>query len=250
MLLLGLALGACTSGPPQTGTLLFAEEFDGRGLDKARWQTEMVWGRVTNGQLERYEPSSLAVEDGRLEIVAREVEGAHPYASGVVATFDRYEFTYGYVEIRARMPEGRGLWPAFWLAAADTDSRSEIDVVEFLGHEPDTVHMTMHYDDEADEHHEPQETYRGTDFTDGYHTFAVDWRPGEVVWYIDGVERARQTEGVPDEPMYLIANLAIGGSWAGTPDDTTKFPASYSIDRIRVYEGASTNGPSQASSSQ
>lgn len=235
------ALAVLTSGCVRSyrpeGDLVFEEEFDGRSLDPALWQSEMAWGQYTTGELQRYEPRALQVDDGELRIVAsQKPSGDREYASGTITSLGRFEFTYGYVEIRARMPEGQGLWPAFWLAAVDGESRSEIDIVEFLGHEPDTMHMALHFDDEAGEHREPQVTYRGEDFTGGWHTFAVDWTPAAVVWYVDGVERARQTQGVPDEPMYLIANMAVGGEWPGEPDETTRFPAVYAIERIRVYE--------------
>lgn len=227
---------ACTQRYVPKGQPIFEEEFSGDSLDRM-WRTEMSWGRYTAGQLEHYDPAALAVGDGHLSISASE-EGSRdrPYRSGVVASFGEREFTYGYFEIRARMPKGRGLWPAFWLAASDGESRSEIDVVEFLGHEPRTMHMAMHYDTPEGEHLEPQSAYEGPDFTTDYHTYAVDWRPDAVVWYVDGIERARQTEGVPDEPMYLIANLGVGGEWPGEPDERTTFPARYVIDYIRVYE--------------
>jgi beta-glucanase (GH16 family) len=243
-----LLASACTQAAADRGTPVFADEFDGTALG-TQWQTQMVWGQLTDGQLERYDPSALGLRDGELALTAREQHGGEvPYVSGAITTFDRFEFTYGYAEIRARMPAGRGLWPAFWLAAVNPQSSSEIDVVEFLGHEPDTMHMTLHYDDAQGEHQEPQQTFRGPDFTADFHTFAVEWSPEAVVWYVDGVERARQTEGVPDEPMYLIANLAVGGPWAGAPSGETVFPAEYRIDWIRVYERPSANGPAQPSS--
>ena len=74
------------------------------------------------------------------------------------------------------------------------------------------------------------------DFSADFYTFAVDWEPGSIVWYVDGVERALTTKGVPDEPMYLIANLAVGGDWPGNPDATTVFPGYMDIDYIRVYQ--------------
>lgn len=236
-LVIAASAGGCASLYSPEGEPIFEDDFGGSAIDPRTWQTEMAWGAFTTGELQRYDGGALSLADGELRITASEDSGdGRPYTSGVVASFERFEFTYGYVEIRARMPEGQGLWPAFWLASTDPTSGSEIDVVEFLGHEPQTVHLAMHYDDESGEHHEPQVTYVGEDFTAGWHTFAVDWSPEAVVWYVDGVERARQTVGVPAEPMYLIANLAVGGEWPGEPDETTRFPAIYAIDYIRVYE--------------
>ncbi|MHB1323018.1 MAG: glycoside hydrolase family 16 protein [Coriobacteriia bacterium] len=227
---------ACIPRYQPKGALIFEEDFAGEAVDLRRWQTEMAWGRYTTGQLEHYDPSALLVRDGGLTIVASEDTWRdRPYRSGVIATFGRHEFTYGYFEIRARMPKGRGLWPAFWLRASDSDSGAEIDVVEFLGHEPRTVHMALHYDTAGGGHLEPQHSFTGPDFTADHHTYAIDWSPDAVVWYIDGVERWRRTEGVPSEPMYLIANLSVGGEWPGSPDGDTGFPARYEIDWIRVY---------------
>jgi beta-glucanase (GH16 family) len=76
----------------------------------------------------------------------------------------------------------------------------------------------------------------GPDFSAGFHAFAAEWKPGEVIWYVDGVERGRSTAGVPAEPMYLIANLAVGGDWPGNPESTTTFPGVMEIDYIRVYQ--------------
>lgn len=232
-----LLVSGCVPSYRPEGELVFEEEFDGQRLDTTAWRTEMAWGRYTTGELQHYDPGALRVNDGQLDIVAsRKVSRDREFASGAITSLGTFEFTYGYVEMRARMPEGQGLWPALWLAAVDASSRSEIDVVEFLGHEPDTMHMALHFDDETGEHHEPLVTYRGEDFTQGWHTYAIDWTPDAVVWYVDGVERSRQTRGVPDEPMYLIANMAVGGVWPGEPDETTEFPATYAIDHIRVYE--------------
>ena len=234
-MVLGAASGCARPYQPE-GEIVFEDDFDGGQLDHSSWQTEMVWGRYTTGELQHYDDAALSLNGDTLEIRATEKASKdRPYSSGVIASFDRFEFTYGYAEIRARMPQGQGLWPAFWLASVDPDSGSEIDVVEFLGHEPDTVHLAMHYDANG-EHFEPQVTYKGEDFTEGWHTFAVDWTPEVVVWYVDGVERARRMTGVPTTPMYLIANLAVGGEWPGDPDETTEFPATYEIDYIRVYE--------------
>lgn len=213
----------------------FGDEFEGSALDRTRWQTQMAWGSTTDGQLERYDPSAVTVSDGKLVLTASTARGDRPYISGVVASFGTHEFTYGYVEMRAKLPRGRGLWPALWLAAVDDSSSNEIDIMEFLGHQTDIVYMTLHYDAPDGQHLDPQATYAGPDFTSGYHTFAVDWRPDAIVWYVDGVERSRQTEGVPSEPMYLIANLGVGGQWPGDPDASTRFPARYLIDYIRVW---------------
>lgn len=237
-LVLALASTGCTV--PSTGAGArgpdFEEQFNGTSVDLGRWNTEMPWGDHTSGQLERYTASSLVVSDGRLAITAQsDSRGGRGYVSGTITSLGRYEFTYGYAEIRCRVPAGKGLWPAFWLASSD-GSDDEIDVLEILGHEPNRLYMYLHFPDSDGVHREQGNEYRGPDFSAGYHTFAVDWRPDAVIWYVDGVERARQTEGIPHRPMYLIANLGVGGKWPGSPDASTRFPARYDIEWIRVYE--------------
>jgi beta-glucanase (GH16 family) len=211
--------------------LIFNEEFSGDQLDTNYWSSEYRWGRTNEPELQYYSSDALQVSDGILHITAdqREMEGMD-YTSGLIASYDRFTFTYGYLEMRAKIPAGRGLWPAFWIHLNDDDKSGEIDVFEFLGHEPNIIHMSYHFP-------ELQEFwFNGPDYSQGYHTYAVDWEPDKIVWYVDGVERARTTTDIPNEPMYIIANLAVGGDWPGSPDRNTKFPAQYDIDYIRVYQ--------------
>lgn len=252
-ILLALLLSACqfqggttptpapTSTPivaPLTGwPMVFHDEFDGSQLDSNLWTTEYLWGRTNSPELQYYAPDSFLFKDGILSIRAEnQLTEGMDYSSGVITSFDSFQFTYGYVEARIRIPSGQGLWPALWLLDV-AGGADEIDIVEFLGHEPNTVYMTLHY---ADESGEPQGTgdghYHGADFSADFHTFGVNWSPTEIIWYIDGVEQYRHTHDIPDGPMYLIANMAVGGNWPGPPDDTTRFPAFYEIDYIRIFQ--------------
>ena len=165
----------------------------------------------------------------------------HEYCSGLVSSHASFAQEYGYFEIRAKVPAGQGLWPAFWLLPVTTEWPPEIDVFEILGDEPRTVHMHVHYEDASGRHQDNGTAFRSPDdFSRDYHTFAVKWGPERIVWYVDGVERHR-AEGKrasPNGRMYLIANLAVGGDWPGAPDETTAFPASFDIDYVRVYRRA------------
>lgn len=217
--------------------LVFNQEFEETSLDTSTWNTVMRWGPDTTGELQHYDSSALQITDGKLVITARkESSGSRDYSSGTITTFETFDFTYGYAEIRAKVPAGQGLWPAFWLTAVDKNIGSEIDVLEVLGHEPDTLYMSLHWDNAQGEDQDKTLSYSGPDLSAGFHTFAVEWNASSVIWYVDGVERARQTTGVPNTPMYLIANLAIGGEWGGPPSAETQFPARYEIDYIRVYQ--------------
>jgi beta-glucanase (GH16 family) len=218
--------------PPFPGAkLIFNEEFTGDRLDASHWTTEYRWGRTNEPELQYYSQDALQVKDGILRITADQHQMEEKnYLSGLIASYDRFTFTYGYLEMRAKIPSGQGLWPAFWMHLNDDDKSGEIDVFEFLGHEPNIIHMSYHFP----ELHEFW--FNGPDYSQEYHIYAVDWQPDKIVWYIDGVERARATSSIPNEPMYIIANLAVGGDWPGSPDATTQFPAHFDIDYIRVYQ--------------
>jgi len=142
------------------------------------------------------------------------------YLSGIITSYDAFRFTHGYAEARVKLPAGQGLWPAFWLLNSFyVEDVPEIDIMEFLGHDTETVYHTYHY-------FEPQNGW------------GVSWDPTEIIWYVDGVEARRITNNeytIPNQAMYVLANLATGGNWPGTPDETTSFPAEYELDYIRVY---------------
>jgi beta-glucanase (GH16 family) len=215
--------------------LTFHDEFKGARLDAFRWNT--AYGSGGNGERQFYAPDALEVRDGRLRIEARKREShGYPYTSGIIHTQGIFGQQYGYFEIRARLPKGQGLWPAFWLLPATPNVPWEIDVFELHGHRPDHVFMAHHWLDGNGAHAKITRGYTGPDFTAGFHTFAVDWQPELIAWYVDGVERARDTEGVPAQPMFLLANLAVGGNWPGFPDETTPFPSAMEIDYVRVYQ--------------
>ena len=182
--------------------------------------------------------------------------GTFPYSSGFI-TSDRdtdttavpakFDFLYGYVEIRAKVPAGKGLWPAFWMLPSDHSTSEEIDIMEILGDRPDISYRTYHWG--SSQSTGQSWTIPGTDFSQGYHTYAVDWSADAIVWYIDGVERQRVTNAaiLTHKSMFLLANLQVGGSWAGNPDANTGFPANYDIDYIRVWKkGVAVVAPSNA----
>lgn len=222
--------------PASDRTPVFADEFNGPALDESVWHTAYRWGRTNNNEAQYYAPDAFSFQDGFLRITAeRRSMKDKFYTSGLISSHDRFVFTYGLVEMRARLPAGQGLWPAFWMHLNDDNRTGEIDVFELLGHQPDVLYMTLHWPDVFGRHQDESHIFRGPDFSRDFHVFAVDWQPGLVIWYVDGVERARIAHNVPAEPMYLIANLAVGGTWPGWPDQSTPFPAYFDIDYIRVY---------------
>jgi beta-glucanase (GH16 family) len=239
---------------PDGMELAFEEEF-GDDLDDDVWGRCHWWQSVgctieSNDELELYLPDNVDVADGVLRLEGREEEvedkdgATFPYTSGMISTGPpayeepaRRDFTYGYVEARLRLPQGQGLWPAFWLLPSSQESRPEIDVIETLGHDPARAEMHYHavVDDEEVSVGDDQ-VLDGLDDGD-WHTFAVDWSPGRITWVIDGAARYEVTgEDVSDEAMYLVLNLAVGGTWPGAPDETTDLPALVEADWIRVWQ--------------
>ena len=165
------------------------------------------------------------------------------YLSGIITSYDSFKMTHGYVETRAKVPGGRGLWPAFWLLTTHyVEDVPEIDVMEFLGQDKDTLYNTYHYFDIEDNYRKistPSFQVFADDWTQDFHTFGMAWSPNEIIWYVDGEETHRVTDSdyiIANQAMYLIANLAVGGNWPGSPDASTQFPATFEIDYIRAYE--------------
>lgn len=170
-----------------------------------------------------------------------------PYLSGIITSYNSFRFLYGRVEMRARMPAGKGLWSAFWLLNAyynqDQPEDPEIDIIEAIGDRTTTANQAYHYkiDANGDGFYKGIESIEGrsfiNDFSADFHTYSVDWSEGSLVYYVDGVE-VKRIEGdiVSDEQMYIIANLAVGGWFPGPADETTPFPAKFEIDYIRVYQ--------------
>ena len=182
----------------------------------------------------------------RKQTVAASDENTYHYTSGMVTTGPsswhtleaaRFMFQYGYVEVRARIPKGRGLWSAFWLLPIDPDPRAELDVMEITGDQPNVQLMSVHYVTPQGRPQVSNRSWSGPDFSADWHTFAVDWQPTSITWYVDGVERWRETETahIPAEPMYLIGTLAVGGDYAGPPDSSTPFPSYCEIDYVKVW---------------
>jgi beta-glucanase (GH16 family) len=166
--------------------------------------------------------------------------------SGMVSSAGHFDFRDGYVEMRAKLPAGHGLWPAFWLLPSAGTWPPEIDIMENLGSEPSIQQMHYYYDNRSGNHRDDGTAWTGPDFSADFHTFSVEWSPSVIRWYVDGVERRpaySDASTIASQPMYLLATLQIGGSWPGDPDGSTSFPADYRIDYIRVWQLA--NGASE-----
>ena len=241
--------------------LIWADEFDGTAVDLARWTfqtgngTEVGlppgWG---NNELQYYQAENATVAGGFLTITAKEESaGGLDYTSARLRSLGKGDWTFGRMEMRARMPIGQGIWPAFWMLPSDTSiygtwaASGEVDIVEYIGSQPNRILGTIHFGGPY-----PQNVYStssyfltsGT-FNDDFHVFAVEWEFGEIRWYVDGILYAARTEwfstGGPfpapfDVDFHLLLNLAVGGNLPGPPNASTVFPQELVIDYVRVYE--------------
>ena len=237
----GIGPGLAHAAPTTT----FAEEFNGPAgavPDRTRWAYDVGGDGWGNQELENYTRSASNASldgDGHLVITARQT-GALSYTSTRLVTRGRFAQAYGHFEARMRMPAGAGLWPAFWLLGANCGEDTpyprcgEIDVVENCG-DPTAVSTHAHGPHLVFGHDHAVETP-----TTGWHTYAVDWTPVRLSWWVDGkfvqtMTKSQARRGwVFDHPFYLIVNLAVGGDWPGAPAPTTRFPAQLLVDEIRV----------------
>ena len=241
--------------------LLWHDEFDGSALDETIWNYEPHEPGWTNEELQEYTTSTdnVFLRDGKLVIKAikSEKDGGDYYTSGKVTAQNKKDFTYGKVTARAKVPAGKGLWPAIWMMPQDEQHYGqwpkcgEIDIMEVLGSRLETAYGTLHY---GEPHAEQQGTYvleDGTTFADDFHEYSVEWEPGEMRWYIDGNlyhtvndwftavagEDEKPYPAPFDQPFFVQMNLAVGGTWPGNPDATTDFDkAEFEIDYVRVYQ--------------
>lgn len=239
---------------PQLADRTFNDEFQRLqlghdGVDV--WSSVYPWGGRTipdNQEQEFYvdprvDPPSLselfplAIDDG-LTITARRVSDRLrplvenlPFASGVLVTAKSFNQTYGYFEIRAKMPRGRGMWPAFWLIPADLSWPPEIDVVEAHGDRLDRYWASVHWRSENGSKLYKSFRIPTPDLSEAFHDFGVEWGPARIRWTFDGrlVAETSTPPGV-NKPMYLVVNLALD-----KPDATTVFPASLRVQRVTAY---------------
>lgn len=218
--------------------LIWQDEFESNCLDSSKWNIE-DWAAEKNNELQYYSPNNVKVEDGVLKLISKKEQfKGKDYTSGAVHTQGKFNFLYGKAEMRAKVPAGQGMFPAFWMM---TDKENtwlpEIDILEMLGHQPDQVWMVSHWLGEDGKLKSVSDTFKGPDFSKDFHTFGIEWTPASITWFIDGMERFTISRNIPSEEMYLYLNTAVGGNWPGAPDQTTVFPVSFEIDYVRVYQG-------------
>lgn len=252
--------------------LIWSDEFEGDRLDPEKWSAAHdCWGGG-NDERQCYQPANVQVSDGRLRIVARKERGSGPslpphlpgsprtltrdYTSGKVQTRGKASFRYGRVEVRARLPEGQGLWSAIWMLPEHDNygpypQSGEIDIAEVVnlgarcrfcrGGREHRVHGAIHHGWSLDANRQIGGSRPLPPTVDGFHVFALDWSPARMTWSVDD-EAYFSTPGRRpfDQRFHLILNLAVGGSWPESHNargvDDAALPATMEIDWVRVYE--------------
>ncbi|MEQ1762114.1 MAG: glycoside hydrolase family 16 protein [Pyrinomonadaceae bacterium] len=256
--------GLSTFALGQAAKEIFSDEFISQRIasfDSSKWTAETGGGGWGNEELQYYTDRTDNVRvdgKGNLEIRAVPVApdntldcwyGKCRYTSARLITKGKFQFTYGRAEARIRVPEGAGVWPAFWMLGSDIDhvgwpECGEIDIMEFIGKEPSTVYGTLH----GPGYSGGKGISRSISLPEsqkvasGFHVFAVEWEPTQIRWYFDGkVYSTLTTKDIPsgsrwifDRPHFLILNFAVGGKWPGSPAASTKFPQSMLVDYVRV----------------
>ena len=251
--------------------LVWSDEFDKPGSpDPAKWDYEE--GFVRNHELQYYtraRSENARVVDGVLVIEARKERFKNPaydaatkekdswrktseyaeYTSASLTTRGKAAWTYGKIEVRAKLPAGRGMWPAIWTLGADRNlgwpACGEIDIMENVGFEPDIIHANIH----TKKYNHVMQTNKGDKITipnpsEGFHKYIIEWYPDRIDFFVDEQKYftfANEGTG-PDawpynKDQYLILNIAVGGSWGGQNGvDNSIFPQRMYIDYVRVYQ--------------
>lgn len=239
-------------------TLAWQDEFNTGTLDANAWTVEggdgcpniCGWG---NNELEYYtgRPENLFFQDGKLIIEARkESFASKQYTSSKIVSRDKKTFKFGRIDIRAKLPKGKGIWPALWLLPQSNvhggwPRSGEIDLMELVGHEPGKVYGTLHFGPGPGST-QISRSYTlsgGASFNDEFHVFSIEWKLDQIKWYVDGILFSTVNKAdvgsatYPfNESFFFIFNLAVGGNWPGSPDATTVFPQWLIVDYVRVYQ--------------
>ena len=250
-----VALNAAESG----WKLVWQDEFNGDALDYSKWGVEVNALGGGNNELQFYtdRPENVRVDNGQLILEARKDKFStlgitRDYSSARIRTKHRGEWKYARIEVKAKLPQGRGLLPAIWMLPTDQKyggwaASGEIDIAEVLGHKTAVVHGTLHYGGKWPKNKQSGDHYQLAtgNFADDFHLFALEWDEGEIRWYVDGehyqTQKAWFSDKSPfpspfDQRFHLILNLAVGGNWPGQPDKKTAFPARMLVEYVRVYQ--------------
>ena len=247
---------------PTVWSLLWSDEFNGAvnsPIDSTRWTAEVGGNGWGNQELEYYTNRIDNAYQSAGSLVIKAIKErftgsdnvTRDYTSARLITKNKFTVKYGRVEARLKVPFGQGIWPAFWMLGDNIDTVGwpncgEMDIMENIGREPTIVHGTLHGPGYSGGNGLSSSYSLPTNqpFANDFHVYAIEWEPGVVRFYCDGIlYKTRTTADLPpgtawvfDHPFFLILNVAVGGSWPGNPDATTMFPQAMSVDYVRVYQ--------------
>ena len=239
--------------PPEGWQLVWSDEFDEKNIDTTNWTYDLGGGGWGNGEMQTYTDTkdNARVDDGLLIITAQKEtldSGGFVFTSARMKTQGLQTFQYGRIEARIKVPPGGGLWPAFWMLGENFPEVGwpdcgEIDIMEYVGREPDLIIGTIHGPGYSGAMGLSQWNRQDYDIADDFHTYAIEWDTDQISWFYDGEKYStytREDVGIRpwafDQPFFIILNLAIGGTLGGIVSADTEFPAEYLIDYVRVYE--------------
>jgi beta-glucanase (GH16 family) len=231
----------------------WSDEFNGNIVNSANWSFESGnnngWG---NSELENYtnRPQNAFVSQGNLIIEAREeYYQGNNYTSARMITKGKQVFTFGRIDIRAKLPKGKGIWPALWLLGSNIDAVGwpacgEIDMMELLGQEPNKMYGTLHWGADFASHASKGSNYtlNSGSFDEEFHVYSMVWKQDSIKMFVDDIAffSGGKTDVAGDYPFnkdfFFIFNIAVGGNFPGNPDGTTSFPQRMVIDYIRVFQ--------------
>ena len=188
-----------------------------------------------NNELQYYVSENVEANGGVLHLTGkREEKGSKNYTSGLVHTKSNFPILYGHIKVKAKFPTGKGLFPAIWLAPiASDDYLPEIDIMEVLGDYPYKIYFVHHYRKVDGTIRSVFDTAKIMDY-ETFHTYELIWTKDKLEWLVNGITTFKTEENIPNVPMKLIINLAIGGDWPGPPSSSTIFPAVFQIDSVEI----------------
>ncbi|HBX71285.1 MAG TPA: glycosyl hydrolase family 16 [Chloroflexi bacterium] len=244
-----------TATPKPAWTLIWSDEFeqpDGSSPSPQNWVHATGGSGWGNGELQFYtnDIKNAYIENNMLvmKVINEEYMGRN-YTSARLNTLTLAQFTYGRIEVRAKLPTTQGIWPAIWMLPAIGSSpvNGEIDIMELIGKEPFRVYGTLHYGNPYENQGSWFDLPESATFDQDFHVFSIEWEENEIRWYVDGqmyykanqwfTSQANSPYPAPfDKPFYILLNVAVGGVWAGAPDDTSVFPQTMLVDYVRVYQ--------------
>lgn len=234
-------------------TLAWNDEFDGNAVNNTWWTFEQGAGGWGNNELQYYTNTTenAFVSNGKLIIEARQQAfGGSNYTSARMITKNKKVFKYGRIDMRAKMPKGKGIWPALWMLGNNIDAVNwpacgEIDILEYLGHETNKIYGTMHWGANTSSHAMKGSNYTlpGSSFDLQFHVYSIIWKQDSIKVLVDDIEFfsfAKSDVGAAAYPFndnfFFIFNVAVGGNWPGAPDATTVFPQRLIVDYVRVFQ--------------